>query len=271
VFLMTPLEQLSLERLKHPPSVDSVVLSHPSHVNIAQGGRNSDWHTALRSRTAMCTPSCLHPPKASKEPPIPTPVPCSTHPSVAAFMNEEVEKDRASRRFVQGIVAAFVGLLRAHLPEQGKLDDALQAQFKEPLTPGVTDDAPTNNVTHVKTHLHALLLHLNEVLCLNSMCWVNALILVEKAIRAGLSFRISSCRRIIVAALILSTKEHFDEITTISDFKRAIGTKLGIRFGTLLPSLEMAFFGPVLCFSASVSPRECEQYCQVLRQLMRES
>ena len=206
---------------------------------------------------------------------MPVPVPSSTHPNIDALMNEEVEKDRAPRRLVHFIAAAFGGLVRAHLSEPGNFDDELQAQFKEPLKPGVTNNAPTKEeIIPVKTHLYALLLDLSKVLRLNSICLINALILVERAIRAGLSFRISTCRRIIVAALMLSTKEHFDEVMITSYFKRALAAKLGSSWqelGTSLPTLERVFFGPVLDYHASVSLEVCEQYCQTLRQLMLES
>ena len=59
---------------------------------------------------------------------------------------------------------------------------------------------------------------------LDTPCMVNALMLVEKCVRAGLRLRLDTVRPVLLTALVLASKESYDEVMTVGDFRRVART-----------------------------------------------
>lgn len=185
-----------------------------------------------------------------------------------AISNQNV----APGRLVHAIAVALGSLLRTSLPPNVPSDVySSTMSFQENILTSTTAVHNDDNtiIWSVQTHLHELLLHLTSTLALHSACLLIALVLVERSVRAGVPFRVNTCRRLVLAALVLSTKIHFDESVKISDFNCVLAHSA--KWHPLckqLATCEVALFHSVLRYNVIVTSETYEEYVDHIQRLM---
>ena len=232
------------------PSVPSIVIksSHPIE-SIQVSKAISDCRPVLPHRAWNA--STIKVPEAS--------MPC--------MLGED--KESAPEGILRATALALASLLRVRQPD---LPHKAASEFTERISTTTCDMSeiaqPSKaTINAVKAQIYQLLQHLVKKIRISSACLVHMLVLVERAIRADVPFRIDTWYAIVLSALVLAVKTFYDEDVTTNDFMRALAfsSHPAVRF--VLPTAELALLIRVLRFEVDVCEKTYQAYSRELFKL----
>ena len=185
---------------------------------------------------------------------------CSGFSTSARTNLDDEDGDIAPVQLVRAVAVAFGCLLRAQLPTN--LHSASSRFMDLSLAPAAnsSDEESNESILEHRRELEQLLDHLTCSFRLTSGCLIHAIILVERAMRAGVPFRAFSCRRLVLAALLLGSQAQIDEVITVADFQCALQETADRSIAAELPSLQGALFVSVLDYHIDVSREMYDMY-----------
>ena len=183
--------------------------------------------------------------------------------------------ERAEDSFVRAVTYALTCLLRTSPPDASheaadEFKESVHARYVSEL------DAPSRATTDsFRVQLYNLLKHLVKLVEINSACLVSMVVLVERAVRAGVPFRIVTARKLVLASLLTATKTFFDEKVSAAEFIKALalGRPAGVRhedYSSIRHEVLMAertLICRVLDFNVGIDAKAYEMYNKQLGSL----